>query len=154
MLPQTGSPCAALYLRDKLSVSYIAGELSRDESTIRYLFEKVDSTDSADRREGSGRPRITSPQDDRHIHRTVQKDRYITGGEIVQESGVDVSERTARRRVGEFELHSFWASKKFEVRESVRVSRVEWAEEHISWSPSRWRSVVWSDFSPFMFRYT
>jgi hypothetical protein len=65
-----------------------------------------------------------------------------------------VSDTTIRRRITETkEFKSYWATKKPFISESNRQKRVAWCIKHRSWTVEQWQNVIWSDESPFVFRF-
>jgi hypothetical protein len=53
--------------------------------------------------------------------------------------------------VGGFKCHL--SAKKPFLSERNRVKRLQWARDHLHWTPQQWRSVLWSDESKFVIRY-
>ncbi|XP_073996549.1 uncharacterized protein [Rhodnius prolixus] len=67
------------------SVRYIAQVIGEPRSSIQDGLQRLRSTGSLDRREGSGRQRCTSPREDRFITLTVLRNRHVTAPEIRSE---------------------------------------------------------------------
>ena len=135
------------------SKSTIAAKLGRDIRTIQRLFSKVKETGSHGRKPGSGRPRKTTPRDDRHIRNTAIRDRRITSKRIRSSVDLEVSDKTIRDRLRDSGLKSHWSAKKPFVSETNRKKRLKWAKDHLHWTAKQWSSVLWSDESPFHLRY-
>jgi hypothetical protein len=89
------------------------------------------------------------------IVREVKKDPFTTCKQIATNIGrPDLSSQTITRRlvpVGGFKCHL--AAKKPFLSERNRVKRLQWARDHLHWTPQQWRSVLWSDESKFVIRY-
>jgi hypothetical protein len=120
------------------------------------------ANDSLERKRGSGRRRIL----DEYIWNSVisytvslLKRKNKVSCSIIQDHinelyGVKVSVDTISRRLNESEqLKSKWQQKKAYVSAKNQKLRVRWAKEHRNWSVEQWRKVIWSDESPFVYRY-
>jgi len=69
-------------------------------------------------------------------------------------SFLNISVRTIRRRIVESgEFISAGTKKKPFVSPQNRAIRVQWCRDRINWTREQWRKVVYSDESPFVFRY-
>ena len=66
-----------------MSQRAIASKLGFSRSTIEGWVHKLDRTGTTDRVSGSGRPRVTSDSDDRHIVLEVKRNRLISTDEIL-----------------------------------------------------------------------
>jgi hypothetical protein len=114
---------------------------------------------SFDRKVGSGeKPKTTAMQDERLVNRMVlafSKGEEPTAREISQGCGLDhVSLRTVQRRLARSpKLKNRMKVKKPFISPVNRIRRLEWCEEHKKWPLERWRRVIWSDESPFVFRF-
>jgi len=61
---------------------------------------------------------------------------------------------TISRRLKESNQHkSEWQQRKAFVSFKNQKLRVNWSKEHRDWSIDQWRKVIWSDDSPFVYRY-
>lgn len=139
----------AIGLSESMSTIEIAKKLKRDPRTIQRFLKKYKETGVWTRSEGSGRPRKTSPRDDRAIARAAIQNRRISSREIISSTGIPVSLSTIRNRLHEVGLKSYWSSKKPWISEKNRSKRLKWAEEHLNWTLEQWKQVLWSDESPF-----
>lgn len=139
-------------LLDGKSVKSIAKELGVSRNAIRHQKCKYEQFGSLDRPIGSGRKRKTTAADDRMIIREVKKNRFVTGPELKDLTGLHhVHERTIRRRISEDqEFNSYWATKKPFINDANRAKRKQWAQTFLGWTREQWHSVLWSDESPFV----
>jgi transposase len=137
-----------------VSVKKISKVYKKSRAAIYKVLTKYKVHEVLGRKPGGGRKRKTTKQQDRRILRAVKKDRKITGEEIRESLELDVSDRTIRRRINESgEFKSYWATKKPFINENNRKKRVEWCMQHRDWTVEQWRSVIWSDESPFVLRF-
>ena len=78
----------------------------------------------------------------------VLKNRKATANEInlaLQDSGVNVSNRTVRRRLFSAGLRARKPSKRPYLNDKQRKKRLSWAREHLEWTKDNWKKVLWSD---------
>lgn len=137
-----------------LSIKKIMKVYKKSRSAIFKVLRKYKLDKVLGRADGSGRKRKTTAQQDRRIMREVRKDRKVTGEEIRASLGLNVSDKTIRRRISESgEFKSYWATKKPFINEVNRKKRVDWCRLHQHWTIEQWRNVLWSDESPFVLRF-
>lgn len=137
------------------SVRMIAKQLSLSKSTVAYHVKSFKDRGTMARKEGSGRKRKTTAEDDRYIIQAVKRKRTITAHDIKTTMGFQhISVRTITRRIGECsDFGSYWATKKPLISIMNRRKRLQWAIEHRNWTVEQWRRVIWSDESPFVLTF-
>lgn len=96
-----------------------------------------------------GRPRSTSPRDDQLIARYIKKYPFKSAVSVQKETNISVSPRTIGRRLQEAGLFSRRPAKKPLISKKNRAKRLHFAQEHVGWSVSKWKSVLFSDESKF-----
>lgn len=117
-------------------------------SGVQKLIKRFETTNSIDNKKGKGRKKSTTPQTDRRIVRLSLANRKSSAVDInreLQSAGVQVSNRTVRRRLVEAGLKARVPRKKPFLNATQREKRVNWAKEHISWTGEDWEKVLWSD---------
>src|SRR5450756_1390830 len=92
---------AGLYNSGNYSYEEIGRIYGRNKSTIREVVILFDEDPECKRRKGSGRPRKTTKNDDRHILLEVRRNRNITHYQIKENIRLDVNESTISRRLSE-----------------------------------------------------
>ena len=135
------------------SMRDIAEKIGRGKSTVNRWLIKYAATGETGRKKGSGRSRKTTKRVDRRIVRYMKPKRTITTGEIISDLGLEISQRTVCRRLSEAGYTSFFQRKKAFVNKRNRKKRVRWAKDHKNWTVVEWIKVLWSDESPYTFRY-
>jgi transposase len=131
----------------------VARALGASKSTINRNVLRYRATGSYDRRRGQGRKRSTTVRDDRFIVLQTLRNRSQTAVQtrsaLEEVRGVQISERTVRRRLKEVELGSYVPAKvpKLEVR--PRVARLAFGREHENWNIDQWSQVLFTDESRF-----
>ncbi|XP_024084624.1 uncharacterized protein LOC112127627 [Cimex lectularius] len=97
---------------DGQSIRYACGYCHRSSlgNTARRLSH-CRETESYQRRPGSGRPRVKEPQDDRFLTLRILQNRNFTIVQAIHQlqevPGLQISERTARRRLNQYGLLLF-----------------------------------------------
>ncbi|XP_043267671.1 nucleolar transcription factor 1-B-like [Venturia canescens] len=126
----------------------IREELGCNIKTVNLWINKYEAGgDGAlkDHRKNNKRPLKTTPDEDVRLCEAVEATPFTTIAAPLQESGVDISVSTARRRLKEVGLVAHRPEKKTALTEDYRQQRLRFAEEHVGWTPEQWAAVVWSD---------
>ena len=133
----------------------IAELLGKNQSSISRFLKQYDETGDYQRVAGAGKKRKMSERDDNYVIQTIKRNRNITRDEIRRDFGFsNVSNSTISRAIKRSgKAMSVWQTKKpFISLKNIR-KRVKFARAHLDWTPEQWREVLWSDESPFVFRY-
>lgn len=150
--PEQAAQAVAL-VEDGRSMRYVAEVLSTTPSTISRTVQRYRETGSFARRPGTGPRRATSERDDRFLQLQVLRDRHTTAIEarnrLHQVRGVNVSERTVRRRLEEANLQSRRPATGPELTREHRTARLRFAREHHDWTEQQWERVLFTDESRF-----
>ena len=114
-------------LRDEgYSLQEIASKLKCNRSTVCRTLAKQRTCGTVDDRKKSGRPRISTPRDDRALQRICLHNRRFTSSHLKREweqsSGVTSSSRTVRRRLDDVGLFGCVARKKLIGIDSYDIS--------------------------------
>jgi DNA-binding CsgD family transcriptional regulator len=132
----------------------IADELNCTPKTVRELLKKVETEKKLEDRDRSGRPKLTTPREDRGMKFKSLKDRRLTAKAMALKTLPNltknkVSVTTVKDRLKKVGLNGRVARKKPLLSEANRKARLQWAKEHRHWSADDWRNVIFSDESPF-----
>ena len=122
----------------------IHNELGIPISTLNQKWRRFLERGSLDRLPKSGRPRKTTPREDRRIVRECQRNPFGTPQRIafnILRHGV--SPNTIRRRLRCIAgLKCRKAAKKPLLRKKNIIARLKWAREHQNWSIDQWKAVL------------
>lgn len=144
---------AVALVGDGRSIRYAARVLGTNPSTVCRAVQRFRQTGTFNRRHGSGRRRTTQARDDRFIMLTVLRNRHTTAVEtrnlLEQVRGVNVSERTIRRRFEESGLTSRRPATGPQLLRQHRIARLQFARDHVQWTIAEWQNVLFSDESRF-----
>ncbi|GFW97448.1 transposable element Tcb2 transposase [Trichonephila clavipes] len=122
---------------------------------IWMLLPEVDSLGSWRKAAGfsSGRPRGTTPADDRYIVLQVRRNRRQTAGEIArhttQATGRPISRFTVARRLHGCGLFARRFVRCVPLTPAHRRRRSLWCREHRNWRDNEWGRVLFTDESRF-----
>ncbi|GFT60088.1 transposable element Tcb2 transposase [Trichonephila clavipes] len=115
---------------------------------FQRLWDQYQSEDSVSRRPIPGRPRATTPAEDRFLALSTRRRRTTTVPQLVadhfQASGRRISATTVRNR-----LHKGLYARRpvvcVPLNRRQRRNRLCWAREHVSWTQQQWASVLFTD---------
>lgn len=90
--------------------------------------------------------RVTTPRGDRKIAEILKENRWKSRRSILnllQASGVMISDGTLRRRMKELGFQCYKPAKKPRLTPAMLKSRLEWAKAHLHWTADDWEKVAW-----------
>lgn len=135
------------------SQSVVARHFDVAPSTISRLWRRFQQTDSVADRPRSGRPRATTPAEDRLIRLRHLRNRFENASFTAQTmpQGRRISDQTVRNRLHDAGL---WARRPYRgpvLTARHRHTRLQWANQHRRWTVGNdWRRVWFSDESFFV----
>jgi len=134
-----------LYFDAHLSKAQIASITGATPDQIRYTI-RAPSADIAPR---SGRPRALTPEQESELVDFVcasKENRRMTFLQLslVLFSGV-FGMWTIKRALYRLGFRRRIARRKPPISEANRVARLNWALEHVNWSPEQWAKILWTD---------
>ncbi|GFV75199.1 transposable element Tcb1 transposase [Trichonephila clavipes] len=133
----------------------VSEELGIAQSVISRLWQRFQDDGNVSRCYSTGRPRVTTSNEDRYLAVTAKKkNRRSTASDLSRQLssaiGTTVSRQTMYRRLGCIGLY---------VRKPIRCVlltathcrlRLTWSREHALWTPQHWSCVMFSDESRFI----
>ncbi|GFS86366.1 transposable element Tcb1 transposase [Trichonephila clavipes] len=140
-------------LEEGRSVTSVAAEFGIAHSIVSRLCRQFQTTGTAIRGFSSGRPRGTTPADDRYIVLQARRNRRQTAGEIAthttQATGRPISRFTVARRLHGGGLFAQRPVRCVPLTPAHRRRRSLWSREHRNWRDNEWRRVLFTDQSRF-----
>lgn len=131
--------------------SYVARTLGFPRATVQDAWNRYLETGNFTRRQGSGRKRKTIAADDRFLVVRSLRERRATSvvlkNELRMTRGVNISDKTVRRRLNEADLRSRRPAKKPRLLRHHRRERLRFAREHLNWTVEQWSNVLFTDES-------
>ncbi|KFM65464.1 Transposable element Tc1 transposase, partial [Stegodyphus mimosarum] len=140
-------------LEEGRSVTSVAAEFGIAHSIVSRLWRQFQTTGTAIRGFSSGRPRGTTPADDRYIALQARRNRRQTAGEIArhttQATGRPISRFTVARRLHGGGLFARRPVRCVPLTPAHRRRRSLWCREHRNWRDNEWGRVLFTDESRF-----
>ncbi|GFT12780.1 transposable element Tcb1 transposase [Trichonephila clavipes] len=137
-------------LEEGRSVTSVAAEFGIAHSIVSRLWRQFQTTGTAIRGFSSGRPRGTTPADDRYIVLQARRNRRQTAGEIVRHTtGRPISRFTVARRLHGGGLFARHPVRCVPLTPAHRRRRSLWCREHRNWRDNEWGRVLFIDESRF-----
>ncbi|GFV36825.1 transposable element Tcb2 transposase [Trichonephila clavipes] len=140
-------------LEEGRSVTSVAAEFGIAHSIVSRLWRQFQTTGIAIRGFSSGRPRGTTPADDRYIVLQARRNRRQTAGEIArhttQVTGRPISRFTVARRLHGGGLFARRPVRCVPLTPAHRRRRSLWCREHRNWRDNEWGRVLFTDESRF-----
>ncbi|GFU93533.1 transposable element Tc1 transposase [Trichonephila clavipes] len=140
-------------LEEGRSVTSVAVEFGIAHSIVSRLWRQFQTTGTAIRGFSSGRPRGTTPANDRHIVLQARRNRRQTAGEIArhttQATGRPISRITVARRLHGGGLFARRPVRCVPLTPAHRRRRSLWCREHQNWRDNEWGRVLFTDESRF-----
>lgn len=131
----------------------IAKRVGCSRNGVSGVIQRYNETGSMKDKPRSGRPRKSTPREDRTLVRLSLTDRRKSSSELSRDwqdtNNITVHPSTVRRRLICAGLKGCKARKKPLLTEKQRRNRLKWAREHKSWSVDQWKRVLFSDESTF-----
>ncbi|GFU71519.1 transposable element Tcb2 transposase [Trichonephila clavipes] len=140
-------------LEEGRSVTSVAAEFGIAHSIVSRLWRQFQTTGTAIRGFSSGRPRGTTPADDRYIVLQARRNRRQTAGEIArhttQVTGRPISRFTVAKRLHGGGLFARRPVRCVPLTPAHRRRRSLWCREHRNWRDNEWGRVLFTDESRF-----
>ncbi|GFV88420.1 transposable element Tcb2 transposase [Trichonephila clavipes] len=140
-------------LEEGRSVTSVAAEFGIAHSIVSRLWRQFQTTGTAIRGFSSGRPRGTTPADDRYIVLQARRNRRQTAEEIArhttQATGRPISRFTVARRLHGGGLFARRPVRCVPLTPAHRRRRSLWCREHRNWRDNEWGRVLFTDESRF-----
>ncbi|GFV52090.1 transposable element Tcb1 transposase [Trichonephila clavipes] len=135
------------------SVTSVAAVFGIAHSIVSRLWRQFQTTGTAIRGFSSGRPRGTTPADDRYIVLQARRNRRQTAEDIArhttQATGRPISRFTVARRLQGCGLFARRPVRCVPLTLAHRRRRSLWCREHRNWRDSEWRRVLFTNESRF-----
>ncbi|GFX98019.1 mariner Mos1 transposase [Trichonephila clavipes] len=140
-------------LEEGRSVTSVAAEFGIAHSIVSRLCRQFQTTGTAIRGFSSGRPRGTTPANERYIVLQARRNRRQTAGEIARHStqatGRPISRFTVARRLHDGGLFARRPVRCVPLTPAHRRRRSLWCREHRNWRDNEWGRVLFTDESRF-----
>lgn len=132
-------------LHDGVSIRAIAHEVGVNKNTIVLAKKKIIETGVIGRKQGTGRRRVTTQQQDNQLVNYLRENPYQTAIRAKEETEFPGSSDTAWRRIRDTEIRSRCAANKIFLTEENKQQRLQFAQDLIRQADDFWDNVVFSD---------
>ncbi|GFU95349.1 transposable element Tcb1 transposase [Trichonephila clavipes] len=133
----------------------VSEELGIAQRVISRLSQRFQDDGYVNRCYSTGRPRVTTPNEDRYIYLavTAKRNRWNTASDLSRElssaTGTTVSRQTVYTRLGHIGLYARRPVRCVPLTVTHCRLRLTWSREHALWTPQEWSCVTFSDESRF-----
>ena len=133
------------------SVREIARKVKVSKTAMHNAITKYQNEDIFTDRKRSGRPKVTSRREDRHMHKVVTRSLVSFSikiqAKLVDTSTVESTKTIQRKLSLEFGIKSCKPARKPRLTESMKKKRLDFAKRHADWNTEIWKRVLFSDES-------
>ncbi|GBO42937.1 hypothetical protein AVEN_85579-1 [Araneus ventricosus] len=127
--------------------------LQSKSSPISRLWQRFQDDGNVSRCYSTGRPRVTTPNEDRYLAVTSKRNRRSTASDLSRQlssaTSTTVSRQTVYRRLGHIGLYARRPVRCVPHTATHCRLRLAWSREHALWTPQQWSCVMFSDESRF-----
>lgn len=135
------------------SITDVALFFGVHHSVISRLWKQFQTTQTVVRRPVAGRPRVTTPAEDRYMAILAKRNRRATSTRVTSmvtaSIGKPISAATVRRRLHISGLYARVPRVCVFLSAQSRGARLKWCREHVNWTVSEWGNVMFTDESRF-----
>lgn len=139
--------------KEGFSERKIAEKVGVSNKGVHYALHRQQETGSNVDRPRSGRKKVTTDAEDKHLRITSKRNRRLTAPDLKADLNakreVAVSLTTVKRRLQAAGLHGRVAARKPLLRPINKKKRLQWARVHQYGTVKEWENVLWSDESKF-----
>jgi transposase len=136
-----------------MNIAAIAVQFNVHKTTVYQIIIRYRKTGSVDDRPRSGRLNKLTQREERYIHMTSRRERFLSATRIADQlrtvSGTRVSAETIRNRLRSQGLKARRPHKGMELTVHHKLQRQRWVNQRLNWNIRKWQSVLFSDESHF-----
>ena len=135
------------------STEDVAAQVGSSVQAVRSLRRRFVQTGSTEDLPRSGRPRVTTPAQDRYILNQHLRNRFLTATATASVTpgthNPRISAQTVRNHLAENNLRARRPYVGTVLTDRHRRNRLQWADRHTKWARQDWRTILFSDESRF-----
>ena len=147
---------AVSLIDDGGSYRYVTDRIGASIGSIHRAVQRFREFDMFSQRPGSCRKRSTTKRDDRFMTLEVLRDWHTTAVQVQNLlrhfHQLDVNVSTIRRRLQEANLKSRRPATGQLLTRQHRITRLDFAHQHINWTEEQWGNILFTDESSFSLR--
>ncbi|GFX05306.1 transposable element Tcb2 transposase [Trichonephila clavipes] len=151
-------PCGRMIgkLEEGRTVTSVAADFKINKSVVSRAWKAFQTTGTAVRKVGGGRPRTTTAGDDRYIilqaNRGQRQSASVNAQQLSTATGWQVSRFTVARRLHKGDLFASRPERCLPLKVDHQRHRLQWCREHKNWTTDQWSRVLFTDESRFSTR--
>lgn len=132
----------------------VANALHVSRQTISNLWARFNTAGNVADRARSGRPRVTTPAQDRYLRLLHLRNRFTTATSTAsQVPGLRrISDQTVRNRLREAGLYARRPVRRNVLTPRHVQERLQWCRHRVGWPRGNWRQILFTDESRFLLR--
>ncbi|KFM66312.1 Transposable element Tcb1 transposase, partial [Stegodyphus mimosarum] len=131
----------------------VSDELGTAQSVISRSWQRFQDDGNVSRRYSTGRPRVTTPNEDRYLPVTAKRNRRSTASDLSRQlssaTGTTISRQTLCRRLGQIGLYARRPVRCVPLAATHCRLRLACSREHALWTLQQWACVMFYDESGF-----
>jgi len=136
-----------------LSQAETARRLNVGRNVVHRLWNQFQTEGTISRRPGQGRPRVTTPSDDRYLALLATRSNTTMVPQLASDhfaaTGSRISSTTVRRRLHLKDLYARKPVICVPLTQRHKEARLRWDREHVTWTREQWGTVLFTDESRF-----
>jgi transposase len=140
---------------DAICSALSANHFNVSRMTIYRLMIRLRDMGNTSDRPRSGRPRVTTLRQDRHIRFIHLRNRFVTvvltARLTPSRTNVRISEQTVRNILHQCGVHVRRPLKGSTLKQCHRAVRMQWGRTRLRWNRNTWQNILLSDESRFCF---
>ena len=141
-----------------MTQTQIANHFNVSRMTIYRLMIRLRDTGNTSDRPRSGRPRVTTLRQDRHIRFIHLRNRFVTAVHTARltpgRTNVRISDQTVRNRLHQCGLRARRPLKGSTLKQCHRAARLQWGRTRHRWNRNTWQNILFSDESRFCLKFS
>ena len=141
-----------------MAQTQIANHFNVSRMTIYRLMIRLRDTGNTSDRPRSGRPRVTTLRQDRHIRFIHLRNRFVTAVHTARltpgRTNVRISDQTVRNRLHQCGLRARRPLKGSTLKQRHRAARLQWGRTRLRWNRNTWQNILFSDESRFCLKFS
>ncbi|GFV34821.1 transposable element Tcb1 transposase [Trichonephila clavipes] len=126
----------------------VSEELGIAQVVISRLSQRFQDDGNVSRCYSAGRPRVTTPNEDRYLAVTAKRNRRSTASgmshQLSSATSKTVSRQTVHRRLGHIGLYARRPVRCVPLYATHCRLQLTWSREHALWTPQQWSCVMFS----------
>ncbi|GFT11572.1 transposable element Tcb1 transposase [Trichonephila clavipes] len=127
----------------------VSEKLGITQSVISRLWQRFQVNGNVSRCYSSGRPRVTTPNENQYLTVTAKRNRRSTTSDLSCQlssaTATTAAKQAMYRRLGHIGLHARRPVRCVPLTAIHCRLRLTWSREHAFWTPQQWSCVMFSD---------